>query len=214
MHIIVSMRLQLIEFLGGKCASPTCAWINENGSRGCTDLRCLQVDHKEGGGKQAFKDSGGTYNHYKFWLDNPDLAKKELQNLCANCNWIKRHEKNENRKFADRKASDSTRSKMAKARTKWWTPERREHLSENNPMERPEVQTKMDVIRRKSRKPKVKDSHLAIARAVLLDGVSFRQAAVQNGYAASFADQGPTIARRVSKALNLAFEQVLAYENR
>src|SRR5271157_497603 len=38
-------RLYLISLLGGRCADPDCAWVNEDGSRGCTDVRCLQIDH-------------------------------------------------------------------------------------------------------------------------------------------------------------------------
>ena len=32
---------------------------------------------------------------YQSYIDNPDLARKRLQILCANCNWIKKAERNE-----------------------------------------------------------------------------------------------------------------------
>lgn len=76
-------RNKLINFLGGKCVK--C---------GFSDARALQIDHVSGGGvkeiihvlnrnkskyyKQVYEDTAGKY-----------------QLLCANCNWIKRHENNE-----------------------------------------------------------------------------------------------------------------------
>jgi len=69
-------------------------WLGAHGDRGCDDLRCLQIDHKHGNGREAALIAGNTYQHYKEMLNDPDKHEK-YQVLCANCNWIKRRENNE-----------------------------------------------------------------------------------------------------------------------
>lgn len=58
-----------------------------------SDKRALQIDHIYGGGNQEHKK---IKNHICFL--NKVLADEEglYQILCANCNWIKRHENDEN----------------------------------------------------------------------------------------------------------------------
>jgi hypothetical protein len=76
---------KLFDLLGRKCVR--C---------GFDDIRGLQFDHIKGGGiydQQRFK--GSSRAMYDYYLDNITLAKRNLQVLCANCNWIKRHENNE-----------------------------------------------------------------------------------------------------------------------
>jgi hypothetical protein len=64
---------------------------------GITDRRCLQFDHIFGGGGKQQKQMGGSsYNVLKYYINNPDIAMKEIQILCANHNWIKRADNNEN----------------------------------------------------------------------------------------------------------------------
>jgi len=75
-------RIKAIEFLGGKCIR--C---------GFSDIRALQIDHINGGGNHDF--AGSKTFHKKVIQDN----KKTFQLLCANCNWIKRAENNENKKI-------------------------------------------------------------------------------------------------------------------
>lgn len=72
------LRSDLFKLLGGKKCKKC----------GFSDERALQFDHKRGGGCKDRKS-------YKFYLNNPKLAKKTLQILCANCNWIKRFTKKE-----------------------------------------------------------------------------------------------------------------------
>jgi hypothetical protein len=74
--------------LGDRCSNPDCAWVNPDGSRGCTDRRCLQIDHVHGKGNQERQllKSGGRYGLYLRVLRDTD---GEYQCLCANCNWIK-----------------------------------------------------------------------------------------------------------------------------
>ena len=85
-------RKKVVQLLGGRCQSPDCKWVNEDGSRGCADVRCLQVDHRHGGGNEHRRKAGGTM--YSQMLRDPDL-KEKYQLLCANCNWIKRRLNNE-----------------------------------------------------------------------------------------------------------------------
>lgn len=44
------LRERALAKLGNRCANPACQWLNPDGSRGCTDPRCLQIDHVYGGG--------------------------------------------------------------------------------------------------------------------------------------------------------------------
>jgi len=81
------LRISVFEILGDECIR--C---------GFSDKRALQFDHKDGLGNQDLKKHGGSLNMYLYYKLNPEEAKKELQVLCANCNWIKRHENKENRK--------------------------------------------------------------------------------------------------------------------
>ncbi len=76
-------RLELLKKLGNKCKH--C---------GISDFRVLQIDHVNGGGSKELKGvikGQGRAKYYKHILKN----KKDYQILCANCNWIKRHEEGE-----------------------------------------------------------------------------------------------------------------------
>lgn len=73
-------RLEIIKALGGLC-------------KGCgiSDYRVLQIDHINGGGNAERKQLNQSAYHFQV-LNN--LAAYQL--LCANCSWIKRHERKEN----------------------------------------------------------------------------------------------------------------------
>ena len=78
----MKLRNDLFKLLGGKiCVN--CGFIDE---------RALQFDHINGDGSILEIKTGRERNKtfYKKYLDDPELAKKTLQVLCANCNWIKR----------------------------------------------------------------------------------------------------------------------------
>lgn len=77
-------RLYLYHILGGKCIQ--C---------GFSDIRALQLDHINGSGYTEIQSFKGAVSMYRFYINNPDIAKQKLQILCANCNWIKRWEKKE-----------------------------------------------------------------------------------------------------------------------
>ena len=78
------------ESLGNRCSSPTCAVIG-----GMTDVRCLQIDHVKGGGREQRKKFCNKLTWYKFVYEQVKIGSKDYQLLCANCNWIKRVEKKE-----------------------------------------------------------------------------------------------------------------------
>lgn len=73
-----------LERLGDRCSSPECSWINPDGTRGCVDRRCIQIDHIAGNGSKEVKAHAGYYR--KVFEDTTGA----YQLLCANCNWIKR----------------------------------------------------------------------------------------------------------------------------
>jgi len=62
---------------------------------GYSDIRALQFDHINGGGRKEQRIYNDRATMVLFYVKNPELAKKKLQVLCANCNWIKRNDKKE-----------------------------------------------------------------------------------------------------------------------
>lgn len=58
------------------------------------DERCLQIDHVKGKGGLERKSLGGCRGVYKQIKDHPE----DYQILCANCNWKKKYDNNENPK--------------------------------------------------------------------------------------------------------------------
>lgn len=79
-------RSSIFEMLGYKCAR--C---------GFDDIRALQIDHKNGSGNNERKLNVGRQDYYKRILDKIADGSTEYQILCANCNWIKKFENNENK---------------------------------------------------------------------------------------------------------------------
>lgn len=76
---------KLFEILGGK----KCVRC------GFDDERALQFDHKFGGGLKEQITSKRGRDNLKYYIENPNIARKKLQVLCANCNWIKKSENKE-----------------------------------------------------------------------------------------------------------------------
>ena len=75
-----SLKLQIFALLGDKCRH--C---------GFTDVRALQIDHRQGGGKKEIMAAKAYITYYRKVIK--DLSPYQL--LCANCNWIKRWENKE-----------------------------------------------------------------------------------------------------------------------
>lgn len=82
-------RTRVIKMMGGKCVR--C---------GFADIRALQIDHINGGGSKEHK-SIQQFGVQRKILNDPLLINTEYQLLCANCNWIKRHENKEVRNSND-----------------------------------------------------------------------------------------------------------------
>lgn len=74
------LREHALSFLGGECVR--C---------GFTDPRALQIDHVNGGGTREHRTIGNSAVYRKVLAGEPGY-----QLLCANCNWIKRAENDEN----------------------------------------------------------------------------------------------------------------------
>lgn len=79
--------------LGNKCNNPSCRWLNEDGSMGCTDKDMLQIDHVEGGGVKEHRFL--KFNHSRFHKNVVADTSGKYQLLCANCNWKKRRTQDE-----------------------------------------------------------------------------------------------------------------------
>ena len=74
------VRIEVLQALGGRCMH--C---------GNTDQRCLQIDHISGGGNQERQTLGPSRISGKISKGQTE----GYQLLCANCNWIKKHEQQE-----------------------------------------------------------------------------------------------------------------------
>lgn len=55
---------------------------------GFDDIRALDLEHKNGGGRKERRHMGGN-NFYVYYFTHPDEARKKLQVFCSNCNRIK-----------------------------------------------------------------------------------------------------------------------------
>lgn len=55
---------------------------------GFSDKRALQFDHINGGGRKEIQNLDRKTFYMKY-ISSPELARKTLQVLCSNCNWIK-----------------------------------------------------------------------------------------------------------------------------
>lgn len=90
----LALREAVLSHLGGRCISEYCTSIGSDGLMGCNDSRCLQIDHVNSDGALARKSKGqqGATFYRKVLKCVPGI---EYQLLCANCNWIKRHCKQE-----------------------------------------------------------------------------------------------------------------------
>jgi hypothetical protein len=84
------LRQEVLAYLGSRCASPLCGWVG-----GCTDSRCLQIDHVRGDGAKQRREHSSEHGAAFYRKVLASVPGEEYQLLCANCNWIKRHEKHE-----------------------------------------------------------------------------------------------------------------------
>ena len=80
-NVLIKLRESIFDILGHECVR--C---------GFTDKRALQFDHINGGGNQEVKKFKASMKMLRYYRDNPEACKKNLQTLCANCNLIKYRE--------------------------------------------------------------------------------------------------------------------------
>jgi hypothetical protein len=78
------LRERIIGFLGGKCCK--C---------GFDDKRALQIDHVNSGGCIEQRKYGTGTKYLSMVFSSVYLCEGKYQLLCANCNIIKKYEKNE-----------------------------------------------------------------------------------------------------------------------
>jgi hypothetical protein len=85
-----NIRLAILDMLGNRCAcNEKECW--HSGQCTIIDKRCLHVDHKKGGGTKEIDFFKANLSMYKFYIDHPIRAKRDLQLLCANCNSVKKY---------------------------------------------------------------------------------------------------------------------------
>lgn len=82
---IQRMKDEIFNYFGNRC-----------NRCGFDDKRALQIDHVNGGGAREIK-AIGNYRMRKNLIKRINAGDniKDYQLLCANCNWIKRHENDE-----------------------------------------------------------------------------------------------------------------------
>lgn len=63
------------------------------------DKRCLQFDHKNGGGRLERIKFGNSVNFYRYYINHKEEAVMKLQVYCSNCNWKKMYSNSEIRRW-------------------------------------------------------------------------------------------------------------------
>jgi hypothetical protein len=82
-----NLKNLVVEKMGKKCIK--C---------GFNDSRALQIDHINGGGTKELRSIGSKAIYRRILKMSINEMNNKYQLLCANCNWIKRYENDENRK--------------------------------------------------------------------------------------------------------------------
>lgn len=85
------LKRKIIGLLGNKCTNP----FNIDHGAFLSDIRCLQIDHINGGGHKERQQFKSPWAHYEFIFEQIEAGSKDYQLLCANCNWIKKYENKE-----------------------------------------------------------------------------------------------------------------------
>lgn len=87
-------RIDVLSIIGDTCSCDISdCWHNSKCN--INDFRCIQVDHINGNGNQDKITFSNNKEMFRYYKNHPDIAKENLQPLCANCNWIKRHKNQE-----------------------------------------------------------------------------------------------------------------------
>lgn len=80
-----AIHLEILQLLGNKCSNPNCPIPPEK-----MDIRCLQIDHINGGGTKERKQFSNYVVYKRYVLSQLKIGSKDYQLLCAYCNWLKR----------------------------------------------------------------------------------------------------------------------------
>lgn len=83
----IAERITTLDAMGGKCSR--CPF---------NDYRALQIDHKNGDGREERNGAMRRGGYYAKVLKSFLAGENRYQLLCCNCNWIKRHENKEYRR--------------------------------------------------------------------------------------------------------------------
>jgi hypothetical protein len=75
----MKLRTTLMNLLGNRCANPNCLVPG-----GCTDIRCLHIDHINGNGYMERTKFGDTRAICRYYIKHPKEATSNLQILCSN----------------------------------------------------------------------------------------------------------------------------------
>lgn len=95
---------------------------------GFSDKRALQIDHVNGGGNRELKEVRNNATYLQKVIKDTEGT---YQILCANCNWIKRFERNE--EAEGNNLSEEGRKKICEARSNWSpTDEQRQRMVESH----------------------------------------------------------------------------------
>ena len=81
----MKQKREVFELLGNKCVR--C---------GFSDPRALQIDHINGHGLRERKQFKSFHSYLNHVIEQIKKGSKDYQLLCANCNWIKKSENDEN----------------------------------------------------------------------------------------------------------------------
>ena len=87
-------RNEVIQLLGSKCVNPFNI-DHASFERDPDYIKCLQIDHVKGHGKQEIESFSHNNAYYKHVLEKIESGSKDYQLLCANCNWLKRFKNKE-----------------------------------------------------------------------------------------------------------------------
>ncbi len=81
---LTKLRKSIFDILGHNCVG--CGFL---------DKRALQFDHINGNGSEEVAKFKSNPTMLRYYRDHPLECKQNLQTMCANCNWIKKHENHE-----------------------------------------------------------------------------------------------------------------------
>lgn len=81
---------EIKRLLGNKCSNPNCPIPQEK-----MDIRLLQIDHVNGGGRKEAEGFPNRASLNRFILKQVKKGSEDYQLLCVYCNWMKRLERKE-----------------------------------------------------------------------------------------------------------------------